>query len=107
MVRAANRLTDGSVVEQRICSWKDRSGVPDSRVTQEQLPRSNFQGAVTEEQLPSASDVTISNYLNYSRKIAVLRSMTPVFRLIRVSLEKYWYKSIIQGLDNIGVLICT
>jgi hypothetical protein len=43
-------------------------------------------GRATQEQLPSASDVTISNYLNYGRKIAALRSMTPVFRLIRVSL---------------------
>jgi hypothetical protein len=49
----ANRRSDVSVVEQRNCPWKDRSGVPGSRVTQEQLPRSNCRGAVTEEQLPS------------------------------------------------------
>ena len=56
MVRAANRRSDVSVVEQRICPWKDGS-----RVTQEQLPRSYCRGAF-------------------------LVAMTPFFRLIRVSL---------------------
>jgi hypothetical protein len=31
-------------------------------------------GRATQEQLPSASDVTISHYLNDSRKIAALRN---------------------------------
>jgi hypothetical protein len=31
-------------------------------------------GRATQEQLPSASDVTISNYLTYGRKIAALRN---------------------------------